>query len=184
MILYSVTTILGKYSDFSMIPPDVLEAAAARGTEVHDYCAKYALGIWTPPLSAHIEGYGLSFRRWFDEYVTEVILVEQDLRDEVMGFKGRIDLIPKLKGDFHPAIIDYKTPITIGRTWEAQIAAYKHLAVDNGIPVERGGDLKLKRDGAPAKYVPCGNAVQAFAAFHHALNAHRYFKGDPRKEAA
>jgi len=31
MILYSVTTILGKYSDFSMIPPDVLEAAAARG---------------------------------------------------------------------------------------------------------------------------------------------------------
>jgi hypothetical protein len=182
MIIYSVTTILSKYLNFSVVPSEVLEAAAARGTEVHDYCANYALGIWSLTLPLCLEGYGLSFRRWFDEYVVEVLLVEQTLSDPVIGYKGKIDLIAKLKGDFHPSVIDYKTPITAGPTWDAQVAAYIHLANHNSIPAERGGDLKLKKDGSPAKYVPCENAVRAFTGFHHALNAHRYF--DKRKEAA
>jgi hypothetical protein len=60
-----VTEILSPYNDFSHVPADVLEAAAARGTEVHLFCAAYAQGIWSAP-PAEIAGYCDSFRAWFD----------------------------------------------------------------------------------------------------------------------
>jgi hypothetical protein len=175
MMFYSVTKILQKYNDFSMISEETMERAAARGIEVHSYCAAFAKGMWTPPLPDHLAGYGESFKNWFSDYVTKVILVEPELFDNDLGFSGHPDLIAILRGDEFPSIIDFKTPVTTGKTWSAQIGAYLHLAKKRGIDARRGGALKLKADGSAASFIPCDDALQTFAIFLSALNAHRYF---------
>jgi hypothetical protein len=175
MVLHSVTKILSKYHEFSKVPAETLEAAQARGIDIHEYCANYARGVWTLPLPDYLSGYGESFKIWFNGYVEKVILVEPELRDCDLGFSGHPDLIAVLRGDGFPSVIDYKTPITTGKTWSAQIGAYLHLAKKAGIDARRGGALKLKADGSAASFIPCDDGLQAFAIFLNALNAHRYF---------
>jgi len=168
---------LGVFTDFSMIREDVLAAACARGTAVHSACGAYALGLWVSPLPDEYRGYFLSFTSWFDQYVEKVHLVEKRLFDETYKYKGKPDLALKIKGDKLPSVLDLKTPIAVGKTWCAQLAAYKNLIeINENIKIGRCLSLRLKVDGGP----PIANDYQYsdsdYAAFLSALNAYRYFK--------
>ena len=165
----SVTTVLGKYQDFSSVPEDRLALAIDRGKAVHAYCAAYALGLWAPEPKEHA-GYCLSFRRWFDMMVVEVHSVEQQFIDEVLGFTGTPDFTGILKGDTDTAVVDWKTPVTLNPVWDAQTAAYQHLT-----KAKRRGSLRLDPDGKEAKFKAYSNDNQAFQAFLNALVAHKYF---------
>ena len=170
-----VTEILGQYTDFSRIPGPVLEHASARGTEVHAICSAIATGMWVPSISEECHGYVDSFRRWF-ELVDEVLLVEERLYDRTFYYTGQVDLIVRLRGDKSPRVVDLKTPITKGRTWAAQIAAYNRLAeFDRGILCRNSGTLRLSPHGRTAKFDPCNPPAEALAAFLSALTAYRYF---------
>lgn len=171
----SVTEVLGKYSDFSNVPPERLEAACERGKAVHAYCASYALGVWSPKIEG-AEGYCNSFLSWFNEYVEEVLLVEEELVDEVLGFVGHPDLVVRLRGDVLATVPDLKTPITLNPIWAAQIAAYLHLALIR-FPkkVGRGGSLRLDPKGRPAKFKDYNDTGRDLQAFLSALYAHKYF---------
>ena len=175
----SVTQVLAPFTDFSMIPPDVLQAAADRGSKVHAICAGIALGEWVPKPPPELSGYISSFRQWF-KYVDKVWLVEEELVDRAYGFKGHPDLAVSLIGDEDfIRVLDLKTPATKTPTWAAQIAAYNHL-VGGAFPgkeIRRSGTLRLRKDGRPPVLDEYQDSARDFQAFVSALTAWKYFKG-------
>jgi hypothetical protein len=180
VILPSVTQAIGPFADFSRVSPAVLDAAAARGTAVHEAAAAHAQGLWVPPLPEELAGYFNSFRRWFDATVVEVIGVELEVKDEALGYIGHLDLAAVLKGDDVITIIDYKTPATKNKLWAAQLAAYLHAFQSTPWPwdANRIASLRLKKDGGRAIFDEYTNSHQDFAAFVAALTAYKWFKED------
>jgi hypothetical protein len=178
MIRPRVTEILGPYSDFSKVPSDVLEAAQERGTAVHEACAAYALGLYSP-VSEELAGYFESFRSWFDRFVVEVCAVEERVEHPKLGYCGHLDFCGLISG-VRPkpvmAIVDYKSPMVESLTWHAQCAAYKEAAKEK-YHVEVCGALMLRKDGSLPKMVWIDDEPRAFAAFCAALSAYNYFKG-------
>ena len=170
--MFSVTQVLSPFSDFSRIRDDVLQAACDRGTAVHRFCQAYALGAWAIEPEG-LEGYCESFRRWYDLAVDEVVSVEQEYKDEQFGFMGHPDLVAVLKGTGAKAglaVIDYKTPVGKGTTWELQLSAYRHLT-----KAKNAGSLRLRSDGGVPimDWVPDGPKL--FNLFLSALNLKNYF---------
>jgi hypothetical protein len=174
MIYPSVTEALKPWSDFSHIPPAVLEAASLRGTAVHDICANIARGLLVMNTPPEAEGYVASFRRWFDFMVDDVLLVEQRLVDPDFGYHGEPDLIVKSKSE-GIILIDNKTPVQKLITWRIQLAGYRNLAVKNDITPDRVGSLRLHPDGKTAKLDYYENSLTDFNYFLQALNLYRLF---------
>ena len=178
MIGPRVTEILGPYSDFSKVPSDVLEAAQERGTAVHEACAAYALGLYSP-VSEELAGYFESFRSWFDRFVVEVCAVEQEIINEKWGYIGHVDFIGLISG-VRPkpvvAVIDWKTPFAESRSWHCQTQAYVEASKEK-YGAEIGGYLRLRKDGSLPVMGWVENPAQAFNAFCGALSAYNYIKG-------
>jgi hypothetical protein len=75
-------------------------------------------------------------------------------------------------------IWDLKTSKAVGKTWCAQLAGYRNLALENGYDrIGRVGSLRLKEDGGMPLADEYQYSDRDFAAFLSALNAYRYFKG-------
>jgi hypothetical protein len=177
MELPSVTTVLSLFSDFSMISPDVLERAAERGSRVHAACAAHANGLWADCfLHQEDKGFFKSFLDWSSQAVSEFHIIENELTDPKLGYMGHPDAIIKMSGDNELTVIDYKTPATISKTWLPQIAAYAHLARVNGVDVQRGLVVRLRKDGGRAIATQVDIDGEPWAAFLNALGAYRYFK--------
>ena len=107
-----VTEVLSDYVDLSMVPPDVLQAAADRGTLVHDICAGILQGFFPPEIPEEAKGYVDSFLLFKDKYIREVIAVEAEVVHPQWRYVGHIDF----GGYFHTiseaVVLDWKTPIT------------------------------------------------------------------------
>jgi hypothetical protein len=171
----SVTQVLSLFMDFSRIHPDILAAAASRGTEVHRICSAIATGLHVPAIPEGLEGYIASFRQWFDR-VDEVLLVEERLRDHIFQYHGQPDLVVRLRGDQAPRLIDLKTPYSKGKLWAAQIAAYERLFyVHTGQECQHSGTLRLRRDGTAPIFDECRHGASDLQAFLCALGAYRHF---------
>ena len=171
----SVTEVMRPFIDFSMIPDDVLEYASERGSAVHQICASIAQGLWVTNILEEYSGYIKSFHLWFDSQVQSVIQVEQRLYDNDFGFNGKPDFIGILKSN-EIVLIDWKTPVALQKTWQAQLAAYQHLARKNGFAIQSAGSLRLNPDGKVPKMKWYENSVRDFNAFLNALNAFNFFK--------
>jgi hypothetical protein len=174
MKIVSVTTPLSVYFDKSKINPAVLQAAADRGTAVHQACAAYARGL--PVLWCDDSGYFESFRVWFDQYVERALFIEYEFVDpQTYGIVGHPDLVCKMR---HGAtmVVDYKTPAVESRTWRCQLAAYCYLLIPVLGFMPAGMALMLDKDGGPAKAKYYDYQPQDFAAFVAALTAYRYFR--------
>lgn len=173
----SVTQVLSVYQDFSNVPPATLDYATERGIAVHRACAAIALGLWNPRrISSDCKGYIKSFRHWFDDYVAEVLLVEQSLTDETFGYTGTPDLIARM-GNLQVAVIDLKTPLAWQPVWSGQMAAYLRLAQVNGYSANKAFTLQLHPDGKMPKATYLDDEANALAAFLGALQGYKYFKG-------
>ncbi len=170
----SVTSVLNPFADFSHVPPDRLEHAAARGTKVHDLCARIARGEYVIDLDPETAGYTASFMAWWARCAAEALLIEERLIDEALGFHGQPDLIVRLKhGEI--ALIDLKTPVTNQRSWLLQIAAYRHLCVQAGHKIDKAGTLQLSPEGKTARMKWADDSARDFNVFLSALNCYRYF---------
>jgi hypothetical protein len=172
---FSVTTVLGVYNDFNAINPAVLEAAKVRGSAVHRAAACHAAGLFVQPVPGAYRGYFESFCKWFDDYVREVIFVEERFVDEIFFYNGQSDLGCVLI-DGRRVIVDYKTPAAESATWKSQIAAYAELAKKKYPPEFVGMSLRLRADGRPAIATVYEYSKNDYAAFLAALTAYRYFK--------
>jgi hypothetical protein len=173
MTLPSVTRIIAPWSGLERIRPDVLEQAAARGTAVHDACATIARGGW-PVVAPEEQGYVDSFLRWFAR-VAAVYAVEEEIRDEALGFMGHPDLIVQWEGQL--TLWDLKTPRVASRSWQVQLAAYRHLLCHHIDPPERTAALMLDPSGGVPKAIDLQDPARAFAAFLGALTAYNFFQG-------
>lgn len=123
----SVTQVLKPWSDFSRVDLDLLNMAAARGTEVHSICAAIVQGLWYEEPRPEVAGYVRSFRDWFESSISEVCWAESKLVDEVYRFTGTPDIVVILKGDSAPSLWDIKTPEpfpTCGVTRSPRIATW------------------------------------------------------------
>ena len=172
-----VTETLSGYTNLGSIDPEILEAAAARGTDVHRFCETYAKTRWVCKVPEDVHGYVWSFKQWFDQWVEKVYVTEMHMTDKALGLTGTLDMVCRLV-DGAVALVDYKTPAAPQRVWESQLAAYKLMYEQAAGPVDRCMCLMLRRDGRPAKAIVYTNMEAATAAFLAALNAHRYFKGE------
>jgi hypothetical protein len=126
------------------------------------------------PLDPAHQGYFDSFRYWFDEYVKEVVFVEERMFNEPFGYNGKPDL-GLILVDGRPVVADLKTPAAEGSTWKGQIAAYCELARSKYGHKFEGLSLRL-RDGKRALANVYKYQEDDYSAFLAALTAYRYFK--------
>lgn len=177
-VLPSTTEILSPYSGLENVPEKYLTIASERGTRVHTYCASIALGEWIPSPEDDVKGYIESFKKWFNLFVNEVLLCEEEIEDKDLGYCGHPDLVvlsSKLNGI---VLIDLKTPTSVKSTWGAQLAAYAQIIEKKkNINIGRLGSLRLKSDGRMAKFDEfTGQRSDCFKAFFAALIAYNFFK--------
>jgi len=181
MIRPRVTEILGPYTDFSQVDPEVLQIASERGTAAHEACLAYAVGLWSP-VSDDIAGYLQSFIRWFDLYVIKVLAVEKELIHPVWNYVGHCDLVARVTGykkDPVIGILDLKTPVTASMTWKGQLAGYREVEQLEHREHVYAGSLRISRDGSLPKmaWLDQAEEAHAFNAFCGALSAYNYFEG-------
>lgn len=146
----SVTQVLGKLSDFGMVPKDVLEAAQERGTFVHSLCQFYdendldpsSAGIYQPYLDAWIK-----FSR---DYEASWDRIEHRMYSTRYGFAGTPDRRGTLRGSRY-ASVDIKTGKTLHRVCGMQGAAYRQLATEED-PSWATGRRATVQLGADGKY--------------------------------
>lgn len=172
--LVRVTAPLSVYFDKSCIPAATLEAAAIRGTNAHAGCAAYARRI-PVIISDEARPYFMSYKQWFDTYVSEVLFVEAEFTDPLVWFLiGHVDLICRLR-DRRVVVVDLKTPQACKASHWGQVAAYRYLA-DTVIKTDDGFPLILDKDGGPAK-VPERKESWDFywASYLGALQGYRAF---------
>ena len=178
--MISVTEALSPFSPFNnpdrYIPDGVLERAAQRGSRVHRACAAFSMELPVMCLKTEDIGYFESFKKWFEPYVMEVLLVEKRL-ESPLGFYGHPDLVCMLINE-QIYVVDYKTPAVESPVWKSQIAAYSALAEEElGIKVDNGMALVLDASGKSAKGIVYQRRAEDYVAFLSALNAYRYFIG-------
>ena len=180
MKIPSVTTVLHPYSDFSKIPPSVLQNAADQGEIVHSLLARHLLGlaIFPDEITPAVLGHFNSGRRWADKYLLRAVLVEGELVDEVQGYVGHPDLIGELRGDNGDlSLADWKRAM-VQRTHAVQLGAYYGLAKKAGHDVRRVFPLYLRKDGKipDVSKTETTTTMQAdYAVFLCALTCHRRF---------
>jgi hypothetical protein len=170
----SVTSVISPWVDFSHIPPDRLELASERGTRVHTACAAFAMGFPPGGLQEGDHGYLQSFEQWFFTVVQDVILVEERLVHEALGFHGQPDLVIRARSG-EVMLVDLKTPLVKSKSWRVQMAAYRELCIVNGYKIDRAGSLRLDPEGKPPKCDWYEEGAQDFTVFLSCLNATRFF---------
>ena len=174
----SVTTILSPWSDFSMVPEHVLEAAAERGTRVHKACASVARGLWAPR-PADIAGYLLSYDQWFNLIDKDKPMWIEEEFTSKLGFLGHPDFAGFYHGDDCLVVVDNKTPRARSLVWVAQLAAYGVLVEEKtGIQVKRCGSLRLNPEGKRPIFdeLRPNERIRGLEAFMGSLTAWKYFK--------
>jgi hypothetical protein len=175
-MIYRQSTILAKYSSFDGVSAEVLAEAQYRGSAIHRTIAARLLGVYAPPLPKEWQGYMASFEQ-FEPMIKKIYGVEKQFVDEGLGVSGTIDLLGEIEGKPGISIVDWKSPVTIYRTWSASMAVYKYLS-----KADNCGTLRLKADGGIPKMTWWEGDMQALPAFFGALQAHKYFIGEKERE--
>lgn len=119
----SVTQILAPLEDFSMVPPDVLEAARIRGQHVHEACDLFDRDeLDWQSLDLALVPYVEAWRNFICESGAVVIASETRVVHEQLGYAGSPDKV--LSWGKREVIPDIKATAIVPRTVGAQTAAY------------------------------------------------------------
>jgi len=112
----------GLAADFSHVNAEILEAAQARGTAVHEAITAHHYG-YEVDITPEIKPYLAAYERFLSESGHEPIVSEYELVDSewgVMGHVDRVGYLNKLRGIFDWTIGD-------GQSKRYQLAAYRWL---------------------------------------------------------
>lgn len=122
-IVPSVTGVLRRYEDWSMVPPNVLEAARIFGSHVHQACDLFNRDAldWAS-LDPEIVPYVEAWKKFLDESGAVVIASEQPVAHEQLGYAGTPDVV--LAWDNFVVIPDIKATAIVPRTVGVQTAGY------------------------------------------------------------
>jgi len=178
-----VTDILKPYSNFDMIPKEILEHKKEIGTEVHQAIYDYSKGI--PESFEHPESefYFISFLKWYKEF--EIKFIENELRlyDEELRITGGIDAVIKFPHENSLVLVDWKTVASMTKpmsiSWEMQGTFYHHLLQVNGYKTLSGRFLfiQLSADGDIPRVKKFEFDQKTMADCHAALQVYKRFHG-------
>lgn len=147
----SVTTILGLITDseYKKVNPSVLEAAAKRGSLVHEYCQLYDYGALPEEDEYGLFGYVRAYADFVRDYRCKWEQVETPVYS-AMGFAGTLDRAGLVEGK--QAIVDIKTianPTKISKFVVCmQTTAYAIAREDTfGAPTYKRYAVYLKESG-------------------------------------
>jgi hypothetical protein len=123
-IVPSVTQVMAPLIDFSMVDPEILEAARQFGQHCHEACHLFDTGelvrdTLDPLLAPYVDAWG----RFLDQSGAVVIASEQSLMHLQLGYAGTPDRVLDW-GRFGVAIPDLKFTATVPKTVGVQTAAY------------------------------------------------------------
>lgn len=133
--------------DYKSDRPWLAEAAASRGTAVHEACALIDYGE-EPEETPEIAGYLKAYRRFLADYKPEWELIEHPIGSLDVGFAGTLDRFGTIDGE--PSILDIKTGQLHGAALSAQLTAYSELLQTETFLLPPEPDLyalKLSNDG-------------------------------------
>jgi hypothetical protein len=172
----SVTTVMRPLTAdvYKDIDPDVLQAAADRGTAVHAMIEDFLNYHIVDEQADHFE-YFEAFRYWHTTMKPTTIKAEHRLYHPLYKYAGTTDCICIIDGK--TCLIDFKTTAVMHEHLiKVQCEAYGRALQAHGIPVKKVGAVQLCKD---ATYNFClfdiGNS-QAWTAFTSCLAVHNYIQ--------
>ena len=128
-----VGDILNLVSDFSKIPPFILERKATIGKNVHAGIAA-DINEEFPVVSNEETGYLSSYFEWKKALGVQFIQSEQRYFCEEKMITGQIDALVLLNNDKTPILVDFKTSAKESKeTWPLQAYFYSYLLTKNGV---------------------------------------------------
>jgi len=162
-----------------MVSEEVLQAAALRGTKIHQYIAAKLMNLYLPErIEPHLQPYFDSFASWYEQTVERTLYVEIEAFCTCFQFIGHIDWVGIIRGDQGLTILDWKTPVTEAKSWIMQLSAYLHLIeehTDTDLSVIRCGAIMLDPKGKMAKMKEYTDvSAAAFNAFVGLLGGLRW----------
>lgn len=142
-VVPGVTSVLSPLTDFSRVPPHVLEAASNFGKAVHRACELDDLSMLDedqldPALVPYLEGW----RKFSADYAVEWDLIEEPVYHATMNYAGTPDRIGMVKGDF--TVVDIKSTAQLYPSVGPQLSAYANA---EGHPFAKRLAVQLKADG-------------------------------------
>ena len=173
-----VTQVLEPFSKLHLIDKEVVQRAADRGTRVHKFCTLYALNLLVTDVDHDCKPYFESFKTWFDNMVSKVLLAPFRINSAKYRLSGEFDLVVTLKGECKAVLLDLKTPASESPSWALQTAAYSMLLRDEAKSVvERRAALRLCKMGLAAAFVEYTDHDGDEKKYLNALELYRYFYG-------
>ena len=142
-VVPGVTSVLSPLTDFSRVPPHVLEAASNFGKAVHMACELDDLGTLDeaaldPALVPYLQGW----RKFSTDYAVEWDLIEEPVYHATMNYAGTPDRFGNVKGEF--TVVDIKSTAQLYPSVGPQLSAYANA---KGNPFAKRLAVQLKADG-------------------------------------
>lgn len=129
-----VSQVLQPHTDFSHIPPSVLQNKADIGTRTHDAIHDFLLDKF-PVLDEDTEPYFESFHRWYTRMTPLFVETEKRYFDDELMLTGCVDGVIELIPN-KPTLIDFKTSVSESPTWIMQAHLYYYLALSRHLEHE------------------------------------------------
>lgn len=123
----NVTRIIAPLSDYSRIPPDVLEKARQEGNAIHSMIDMDCKGV-LDSVPEWMLGHRRAWDRFKEETGLECWVSEHKMFHPRLHYAGTSDLIgmlPKIKTVNGPAVVDAKRSLYAGPAIGLQTAAYR-----------------------------------------------------------
>lgn len=148
-VVPSVTQLLKPIGqDFSMVPPDVLEAKRALGTAVHLACELDDEGdLDDDSLDPVLAPYVSAWRKFKAETRAMIVMNERQLGHLTLRYAGTLDRLAKIRSDMW--LLDIKTSAEPHASYGVQLSGYEELLRADEYtdqPVKRG-TVHLRDDG-------------------------------------
>lgn len=123
----------------------VLEAAAERGTAVHEMIENYLKHGWTEP-NPQYQGYFNAFLDWHGKHCPSLVSSELRAYHPLYHYAGTSDFLGYI--DNRLTLVDFKTTAVLhDHLVRIQDEAYARALIAHSIPIEVGGALQLMKDG-------------------------------------
>ncbi len=165
----SVTQVIGSGRP-AWVDEATWEAAAARGTRIHEAAAELELTGRRPETDAAYRGYLDGWLWWLRVAGVDPrpVLVEEPVASVVYRYAGTVDRVYALPGQARALVVDIKTGSpAVWHSW--QVALYALALREMGCPVVECRVVYLAADGAARQTVVAGRDLHVAAA--HGLAA-------------
>jgi hypothetical protein len=158
------------------------DAAALRGTQIHDMAERLVAGTAVPPdeYRGPIEAYA----RFLDRWDVQPVIVERPVLNRTFGYAGRPDLLAEVRSVDGLALLDIKTGKNVYDSHVLQCVAYANAEIYLD---EQGTELSWPREQISrclvihvlpddVEVVPLDADARALRIFRHVAEVAKYMR--------